>query len=126
MHLTKRDALATVLIAALVVPYIGYLINGSMPFLKDARGMSGLGLLLGIIAIVVGGQAAFGRTRLGEVEIALSVATLGLGIAALWLESDAILVPFIVGIVMLWGLEILTHAGVVPIHSHPSDRLAHL
>lgn len=33
MRLTWKDGLATVLVAAIVVPYIGYLAQGSMPFI---------------------------------------------------------------------------------------------
>jgi hypothetical protein len=41
-HLTGRDAVATILVAAIAVPYIGYLINGSMPFVQDPTGMAGI------------------------------------------------------------------------------------
>jgi hypothetical protein len=38
--------------------------------------------------------------------------TLGLGIAALWVETnEALLAAFIVAIVALWGIETLFHAG---------------
>ena len=53
MRLKIYDAIATLLVAAVVVPYIGYLVAGSMPFIKDERGLSATGLVLGIIAFAV-------------------------------------------------------------------------
>ena len=47
MRLTVRDLVATLLVVAIAVPYIGLLIDGEMPFVQDARGMAGVGLLLG-------------------------------------------------------------------------------
>lgn len=41
MKLTLRDLVATLLVAAIAIPYVGYLVNGEMPFVKDARGMAG-------------------------------------------------------------------------------------
>lgn len=40
-------ALVTILVAAIAIPYVGYLINGEMRLSKDPRGMSGTGLTLG-------------------------------------------------------------------------------
>jgi hypothetical protein len=34
MRLKIRGLVATILVAAIAVPYIGYLINGEMPFIK--------------------------------------------------------------------------------------------
>jgi hypothetical protein len=45
-----RDLLATILVAAIAVPYIGYLVNGEMPLIQDPRGMSATGLVLGVLA----------------------------------------------------------------------------
>lgn len=45
MRLTKRDAFATVIVAAVVVPYVGYIVRGSMPFIEDPHGMAGVGLI---------------------------------------------------------------------------------
>ena len=50
MRLTLRDLVATILVAAVGVPYVGYLVNGEMPFIKDPRGMSAVGLVLGAAA----------------------------------------------------------------------------
>ncbi|GAA4714477.1 hypothetical protein GCM10023215_67060 [Pseudonocardia yuanmonensis] len=44
------DPSAAVPIAAIVVPYVGYLVRGAMLFIQDPRGMAGTGLVLGIAA----------------------------------------------------------------------------
>ena len=49
MKLTLRDGIATLLVAAILVPYVGYLVNGEMPFIKDPRGMAATGLVLGLL-----------------------------------------------------------------------------
>jgi hypothetical protein len=36
--LTARDILATLVVAAVVVPFIGYSVRGSMPFVQDSPG----------------------------------------------------------------------------------------
>lgn len=51
MRLTLRDLVATILVAAIGVPYVGYLVNGEMPFIKDPRGMSAVGLVLGAASV---------------------------------------------------------------------------
>ena len=33
MKLSIRDVIATVLVAAILVPYVGFLVNGEMPFI---------------------------------------------------------------------------------------------
>ena len=38
MMLTIRDRVATVPVAAVAVPYAGYLAPGGLPFIEDARG----------------------------------------------------------------------------------------
>ena len=38
--LTTRDLLATLVIAAVAVPLVGYPARGSMPFVQDPRGMA--------------------------------------------------------------------------------------
>ena len=50
MRLKSKDLLASIPFAAIAVPYVGYLINGEMPFIKDPRGMSATGLALGVVA----------------------------------------------------------------------------
>jgi hypothetical protein len=49
MKLKCKDLIATILFAAIAVPYVGYLVNGEVPFIKDPRGMSATGLVLGMV-----------------------------------------------------------------------------
>jgi hypothetical protein len=39
--LTVRDLLATLILAAVLVPFIGYSARGSMPFVQDPAGWPG-------------------------------------------------------------------------------------
>jgi hypothetical protein len=57
--LTVRDLVATLIVAAVVVPFIGYSARGSMPFVEDPRGMAGVGIVGSVLAIM-----AFGRKGL--------------------------------------------------------------
>lgn len=81
MKLRFKDLIGTILIAAIAIPYVGYLINGEMPFIKDPRGMSATGLVLGVAAyLVVRRDDLF--DRVGKAETALAVASLALGVVA--------------------------------------------
>ena len=53
MRLQTRDLVATILVALIAIPYVGYLVDGEMPFIEDPRGMAGTGLVLGIAAFLV-------------------------------------------------------------------------
>ena len=80
--LTIRDLITTLIVAAVVVPFIGYSVRGSMPFVHDPRGMAGVGIAGCLLTF-----AAFGRERLGAgafewFMVTLGVLTLGFGIAA--------------------------------------------
>lgn len=110
--LTGKDALATLMVAAIVVPFVGYSIRGSMPFLEDPRGMAGIGIVGGLIAFAAFGRGAFGTGTFELVMIALAIATLGVGVAALVAETSwVLLVPMVSGIVVMWGLALLHDAG---------------
>ncbi len=58
--LTFRDLLATLIVAAVVVPFIGYSVRGSMPFVQDPRGMAGVGIVGAIATLAVFGRKAVG------------------------------------------------------------------
>jgi hypothetical protein len=119
MRLTLRDLVATLLVAAVGVPYVGYLVNGEMPFVKDARGMSATGLILGIVAFLVlrSGNAA---DRIGTFETGVAIVSLALGVAALLLAETAaaglLLAVFMGSILVVWALELTDHAGYMPGH----------
>ena len=116
--LTTRDLLGTLIIAAVLVPFIGYSARGSMPFVQDPRGMSGV-----IIAGALLAFAAFGRKALGTgtyewVMITLGVLTLGFAIAALIAETVwALLVRAVAGLVLMWAMALMHDAGyLAPAH----------
>jgi hypothetical protein len=117
MRLRMRDLAGTLLVAAIGVPYIGYLINGEMPFIKDPRGMSAVGLVLGVIAFLVM-RAGDAFDRLGKAETGLAVLALALGVVALVLAETAaaevLLAVFMAAILVMWAVELLDHAGIFP------------
>jgi len=112
--LTIRDLIMTLIVAAVVVPFIGYSVRGSMPFVHDPRGMAGVGIAGCLLMF-----AAFGRERLGTgafewFMVTLGVLTLGFGIAALVAETSwALLVPMVVGLVIIWAAGLLHDAGYI-------------
>jgi len=58
--LTLKDILPTLIVAAVVIPSIGYLVRGSMPFVHDPQGMAGVGVAGFLLTF-----AALGRDALG-------------------------------------------------------------
>jgi hypothetical protein len=123
MRLTFRDAIASLLVAAIAVPYIGYLLNGEMPFIKDARGMSATGLVLGAIAFLVlrTGNAA-DRVGTGENIAAIVAGVLGLAalVFAETAAAEVLLAVFMGSILVVYAFEVVDHAGLV--HAHASAR----
>jgi hypothetical protein len=123
MRLRMRDLVASLLVAAIGVPYVGYLVNGEMPFIKDPRGMSGVGLALGVVAFLV---MRSGDTfdRLGKAETGLAVLSLALGIVAVVLAETAaaevLLAVFMGSILVVWAVELMDHAGLLPGMGHPT------
>ena len=134
MRLTWRDVVATVLVAAIMVPYAGYLINGSALLITDPTGMAAFGLILGVIAAVVGGWIAVREgTFMNTATLMLALISFGLGVSALVSENiyepasrEIILWIFMATIVSLWALELLRHSGVIPTPSEtqPTSRLS--
>ncbi len=122
MRFKIRDVIATVLVAAVVVPYIGYLVRGEMPFIKDPRGMSATGLVLGTVAYLVMRQGD-ALDRVTWTENGFAVITFGLGIAALVLAesgvAEVLLAVFMGALVLLWLAELTDHAGLMPGHARP-------
>ncbi|MGY1669810.1 hypothetical protein [Geodermatophilus sp. SYSU D00710] len=106
MTSTTRNTIATVLVAAIVVPYVGYLIRGEMPFLQDPRGMGTVGLVLGLAAVAVTGRAAFAPgSPVHRAALTTGVVALALGIATVWSgTSEALLAVFIAAVVVTWAL----------------------
>ena len=105
MSITYKDVVATLLVAAVVVPYIGYLVWGDMPFIEDPRGMAATGLVLGLAAAAVAGRAVFDREPMHRAALGSGVVALALGLAALWAETNEVLLAlFIAAIVVTWAL----------------------
>lgn len=123
MRLHLKDLLASLLIAAVAVPYVGYLLRGEMPPIEDQRGMVGTGLVFGAVAFLVLWRGdAFDRA--GKAETASAVLSLGLGVAAYELSdtgaADALLAAFMVSIALVWVVKLFDHSGVVHWH-HPAE-----
>jgi hypothetical protein len=120
MRLKAKDWIATVLVAAIAVPYIGYLVRGEMPFIKDPRGMSATGLVLGVAAYLV---MTWGDSfdRAGKTETALAVTGLLLGGAAVVFAEAAVaevlLAVFMAAIAVVWVVKLVDHAGVLHWHA---------
>lgn len=104
MRIGAKDAAATLLVAAIVVPYVGYVTRGSMPFVEDPRGMSGVGLILGAIGFAVLARDGFHSRRLRQFAAVAGVVTLGLGLVALALESEYVLAAFVAAIAAVWAV----------------------
>jgi len=120
MKTLSKDLVATVLVAAIGVPYVGYLVRGEMPFIEDPRGMAGVGLVLGLAAFVVI-RLGDATDRLGIAEIAVAVSSGTLGVIALLLAETAaaevLLAVFMGSIAVMWLMEIADHVGVLH-HAH--------
>ena len=123
MKLKVKDLVATVLVAAIAVPYVGYLIDGEMPFVKDPRGMSAVGLILGIASYLV---IERGDTfdKVDKAESGLALVSLALGVVALALAETAaaevLLAVFMGSILVVWAVKLADHAGVLPMAQHPT------
>ena len=121
MRLTMRDLVATLLVAAIGVPYVGYLMNGEMPFVQDPRGMSAVGLILGAGAfLLVRGSNA--KDRVGTTENVLAAIALVLGLVALAFAETAaaevLLAVFMGSILVVWAVKMADHIGVLPMAKH--------
>ena len=120
MRLKAKDLVATALVAAVAVPYIGYLVRGEMPFIEDVRGMSATGLVLGGVAYWV---IARGDRLEGFSLVATYAAVAGLiaGLVALlfaeFAAAEALLAIFMVTIVVVLAMKLSEHAGVVHWHT---------
>lgn len=123
MRLGVKDLIATVLVALIAVPYVGFLINGDMLFIKDPRGMAAVGLALGIVAFLVlrSGDAV---NRVGKTEIGLAAGSMTLGFVAFGLAETAaadVLLALFMGSILLWlVVELADHFGAFGGAGHPT------
>jgi hypothetical protein len=112
-----KDAVATVILAAVAIPYIGYVVWGRVPLVDDPRGMAAvgiIGLVLSFTAWGVGLHSVFGKSML-----LLGLAALGLGVAALLVGSEGselLLAFFMAALAIVYVAEIAYHASGEPQH----------
>lgn len=126
MRLTLRDLIATALLLAIGIPYVGYLVAGEMPLVEDARGMSAVGLLLASIMFLVlrtGDEA----DRAGKLESGFAVVSLALGLVALAFAgtgaAEVLLAVFMVSLLAVWAVEVADHSGLVHWHGPTATRV---
>jgi hypothetical protein len=116
--LTVRDGIASLALLAVLIPYIGYLIRGEMPFIEDPRGMAAVGLV-GLM-IAVGAWGFRSAPTFGKIMLIAILVTVALGLAALvvGVEGSAILLALFIGaIVVVWLAETLFDAGKIHLAS---------
>lgn len=132
MRLTWKDAVATVLVAAIVVPFVGYMATGSMPFIQDPTGMAALALALGVLAAVVGGWwEPVSQAVVRYATAAVGIAAFAVTILALVSENfldvavrEGLLIAVLGCIVVLWAATLLRHSGVT-LTGHAGSGVAH-
>jgi hypothetical protein len=114
MRLGFKDLVATVLVALVAVPYVGFLVDGDMPFIKDPRGMAAVGLVLGIAAFLVV-RSGDALNRVGKTEIGLAAGSVALGVVALGFAetaaADVLLALFMASILLWLIVELADHLG---------------
>jgi hypothetical protein len=110
MSRNRKVLIASAFVGALLVPYFGYAVIGSMPLIEDARGMASTGLILGVAAWMTLGSDAFGPRWIG-VGGALTAAGLGFTAAVLETGTTAtvLLGAFVALIVALWLVAVVRH-----------------
>lgn len=127
MRMTVRDVVGSLLFLAIGIPYVGFLVNGEMPFVQDERGMSAVGLVLGTAAYLVL-RKGDPLDRLGKTEAAIAIVSLALGLSALVFAETAaaatLLALFMGSLVVLWVTELAGHAGWIHL-GHPAGTMAH-
>ena len=124
MKLSIRDVIATVLVAAIAVPYVGFLVNGEMPFIKDPRGMSTTALILGVAAFLFAGR--FSTTSgIGILEGVLAVLTVGFGVVVVLLAESTLAYPLLAILIgaigVTWLVQMVHHSGILgsaPLPTH--------
>jgi len=112
MTIRLRDLLATGLVIALTMLYLGYRAG---VLLQDARGMSSVALILGGATVVL--LLADDEESISWFELGLAVIGVVFGVVALTLTGPAaeiLLASFIGSVVMLWGIELTEHIAFPP------------
>ena len=112
------------MVAAIAVPYIGFLVNGSMPFVKDPRGMSGVVFVLGAAAYLCAGRFDT-ASGIGLAELVLGPVALGLALLAILLAGTTVAYVFlgiaVIAIGLTWAVQMVHHSGILgsgPLPAH--------
>ena len=120
--LTLRDILATLVVAAVVVPFIGYSVRGPCRWCTTPGGMAGIGIAGCLLTFTAFGRDAPGTGAFERFMVTLGVLTLGSGMAALTAETSwALLVPMVAGLVIIWAADLLHDAAYIP----PAQAVRH-
>ena len=123
MKLTWKDLVATLLVVAIGVPYVGYLIDGEVPFVEDPRGMATVGIVLGMVAFLVL-ESDDARDTTDTMELGVAGAAMVLGLVTFTLAETAaaevLLAVFMGSILVVWAVELADHAGLLPLAQHPT------
>jgi hypothetical protein len=117
MKIGWRDGIATLLVAAIVVPYIGYLEHGSVPFVHDQRGIAATGVAFGLAAAAVLGRTTF-RGTWGVAAAFFAILSGAVGVVASIRADegplgDGLLAVFIGAATVAWVLAELVHTGLM-------------
>lgn len=110
-RLTVRDAFGTLIVAAIVVPFVGYSMHGSMPFVRHPGEMAAVGIAGCLLAFAAFGRGAFGTGTFEAIMAMTLLLTVGCGIAALIAAAWTMLVPMVGGTVFMCVLALLHDAG---------------
>jgi hypothetical protein len=119
-----RDLFATLLVAAALAPYLGYVVTGRWPSsIGDFGGMAFVGLLLATSALWL--QTTGDRLdRVARLEEGLMAGVVVLGVAALVLSetaaAQALLAVFMGSILVVWMISTADHAELT--HWHDPAR----
>lgn len=108
MEFTRKDVVATALVAVAVVVYVAYLAFDGFLFVGGVAAMAAVGLVLGFASRRIGGREGFAHER---VAFAAGLGSMALGIAALATESEVILALFMTSMVALWGAAAYVRSG---------------
>ena len=116
MRFSVRDAVATLLLAAVLVPYVGFLANGSMPFIVHPLGMSVTALILGTTGLLTAGRLS-ASSGIGLAELILATLTVAVGAAAVLLSATSaaytLLALMVGGLVLTWAVQMVHHSGIL-------------
>jgi CHASE2 domain-containing sensor protein len=96
-RLSYRDGFAALLLAAVAIPYVGYLVRGEMPFIQDPVGMAAVGITGLVLSYLAWGIET--HSTFGKVMLVAGLAALGIGIAAalVGVEGSELLLAIFMG-----------------------------